>query len=64
MITHAVICVVQIWHQRVNEASLNITTILIVLAMFIQIMLSISAIQFLNYNENFITDTNEFTSQF
>ena len=64
MITHFVIFVVQIWHQRVNEASLNITTILIVLAMFIQIMLSISAIQFLNYNENFITDTNEFTSQF
>ena len=44
MITHFVIFVVQIWHQRVTEASRNITTILIILAMFMQIMLSISAI--------------------
>ena len=44
MITHFVIFVVQIWHQRVSEASRNITTILIILAMFMQIMLSISAI--------------------
>jgi hypothetical protein len=64
MITHAIICGAQIWHQRVIETCRNITTILIIMAMFLQIMLSIIAIQFLNYNEQFKTDTNKFTSEF
>ena len=64
MAIHAVICAVQIWHQRVSEKCRNITTALIITAMFLQIMISISAIQFLKYNQNHVNASNYFTPDF